>query len=109
MSNQTLDEKLAYLEKQMKELEEMRKSVQSSMKNLAREKNKKPITWAIHEAQSSGKFSLRLERGQVKHYLSVDFIEFIVNHADDLKKACAEVNQLNSDKELTATSEKKVA
>jgi hypothetical protein len=105
----TLEQKMAYLESQLREIEEMRKSLKSSMTNIAREKNKKPIVWAIHEAQSSGKFSLRVERGAVKHYLTPDFIEFIVNHADELKKACAEINQLNSDKELSETTEKKVA
>jgi hypothetical protein len=109
MSNLTLEQKMAYLEQQLKEIEEMKKSLKSSMSNLAREKNKKPIVWAIHEAQSSGKFSLRIERGAVKHYLTPDFIEFIVNHADDLKKACVEINKLNDDRELSQTTEKKVA
>lgn len=105
----TLEQKLAYLEEQLKQVEAMKKQVQSSMKNLAREKNKKPIVASIHEAQSSGKFSVKLERGAVKHYMQADFLEYILNHADDIRKLIDESNKLNSDLELSKTEEKKVA
>lgn len=109
MSELTLEQKLAYLQQQMQELKTLEQSVKSSMKNLEREKNKKPITVSIHEAQSSGKFSIKLERGGVKHYLQADFIEYILNHSEDMKKFVAESNKLNTDKELAKTQENKVA
>lgn len=102
--NQEIEQKLAYLKQEQERLKNLEASLKSSMKNLMREKNKKPIESSIHQAASSGKFSIKVERGNLKYYLQSEVVSYILNHAEDMKRLIAECDKLNTDKELSQTN-----